>query len=65
MRPLVLATEIHADWPGARAWLASGTCLLPRLDDGPDLHEALHGTLGDAVERVERWMREAGCRDHL
>jgi hypothetical protein len=62
VRPLVLAGEIHAGWPGARAWLCAGTSLLPRLDEAPDLREALDRTLGDAVERVECWMREAGSR---
>ena len=65
VRPLVLAAEIHADWSDARAWLGSGISLLPRLDEAPDLREALDGTLGDVIERVARWMREAGCRDHL
>ncbi len=60
VRPLVLAADIHAGWPGARAWLGAGGRVLPRLEGVPHLREALDATLDDAVERVETWMREAG-----
>jgi len=64
-RPLVLAAELHAGWAGARSWLGSGARLLPRLEYVPDLVEPLEGALSDAVERVERSMREAGwARDY-
>ena len=60
VRPLVLAAEIHAGWPGAKAWLGVGGRVLPRLEGVPHLHDALDAALDDAVERVETWMREAG-----
>lgn len=60
VRPLVLAAEIHAGWPGAKSWLGAGARVLPRLEYVPDLRGALDRTLAEAVERVERWIREAG-----
>jgi hypothetical protein len=64
-RPLVLAAELHVGWAGARSWLGSGTRLLHRLEYVPDLMESLKGALSEAVERVERSMREAGwARDY-
>jgi hypothetical protein len=59
-RPLVLAAELHAGWAGARSWLGLGARLLPRLEYVPDLMESLEGALSEAVEGVERSMREAG-----
>ncbi len=60
LRPLVLAAEIHAGWPGARSWLGAGAEVLPRLEYVPYLRDALDRTLAEAVERVEQWIREAG-----
>lgn len=60
VRPLVLAAEIHAGWPGAKFWLGTGAQVLPRLEYVPDLREALDRTLAEAVERVEQWILEAG-----
>jgi hypothetical protein len=60
VRPLVLAAEIHAGWPGAKFWLGAGAQVLPRLEYVPDLREALDRTPAEAVERVERWILEAG-----
>lgn len=63
-RPLVLAADLHAGWSGAKSWLDSGR-LLPRPEYLPDLAESLEGALSEAVERVERSMREAGwARDY-
>ena len=43
----------HVTTPG-------GAEVLPRLEHVPDLREALDRTLAEAVERVERWILEAG-----
>jgi hypothetical protein len=64
-RPLVLAAEIHAGWPGAKSWLETAASAIPNVEFLPDLKIALESALAEAVERVDEWIRSVSQRNPL
>jgi hypothetical protein len=59
---LVLAAEIHAGWPGARCWLETAADVAPPVEHVPNLRDALEGTLAEAIERTDHWIRAVSSR---